>query len=103
MPVSDAAVVTCRQPSHTSRRGLELNGPLLCADRHDAPGLIDDLVPCLAVETDPAHVQVKRYCYALRPVLMLRWLSKDNGLPRMDVASLRGRREAARVRFIQII
>jgi predicted nucleotidyltransferase len=40
------------------------------------------------IETDPAHVQVKRYCYALRPVLMLRWLSKYNGLPPMDVASL---------------
>ena len=40
------------------------------------------------IENDPAHVQVKRYCYALRPVLMLRWLSKYNGLPPMDVASL---------------
>ena len=36
------------------------------------------------------RVKVKRYCYALRPVLMLRWLSSRRGLPPMDAASLAG-------------
>lgn len=40
------------------------------------------------IETDPIHVKVKRYCYALRPALMLRWLSRHDRLPPMDVASL---------------
>ena len=38
---------------------------------------------------DPDKAIVKRYCYALRPALMLRWLDhRDDLLPPMDVASL---------------
>ena len=33
-------------------------------------------------------VKVKRYCYALRPVLMCRWLSQRADLPPMDMAAL---------------
>ncbi len=37
---------------------------------------------------DPDRVMVKRYCYALRPALMLRWMARNTGLPPMDMASL---------------
>ncbi len=36
------------------------------------------------------EVKVKRYCYALRPALMLNWLRVRRDLPPMDVASLVG-------------
>lgn len=39
-------------------------------------------------ETDQSQVKIKRYCYALRPALMLNWLSTRQDLPPMDVASL---------------
>lgn len=37
---------------------------------------------------DEATVKIKRYCYVLRPVLMLLWLRDRDSLPPMDVASL---------------
>lgn len=40
----------------------------------------------IAAEADA--VKVKRYCYALRPVLMCRWLSQHTDLPPMDMAAL---------------
>lgn len=40
----------------------------------------------IAAEAD--EVKVKRYCYALRPVLMCRWLSRRSDLPPMDMAAL---------------
>ena len=40
------------------------------------------------IEADDQQVKVKRYCYALRPALMLRWLATHDDLPPMDVASL---------------
>ena len=40
------------------------------------------------IAADADTVKVKRYCYALRPVLMCRWLSLRPELPPMDMASL---------------
>lgn len=37
---------------------------------------------------DPDRAMVKRYCYALRPALMLAWLAHHDILPPMDVHSL---------------
>ncbi|ESQ93277.1 hypothetical protein ABAC460_00830 [Asticcacaulis sp. AC460] len=37
---------------------------------------------------DEDSVKIKRYCYVLRPVLMLLWLRDREDLPPMDVASL---------------
>ena len=36
----------------------------------------------------PEGATVKRYCYALRPALMLAWLNSQKGLPPMDVYHL---------------
>ena len=40
------------------------------------------------IAAEAEAVKVKRYCYALRPVLMLLWLQTRDGLPPMDAASL---------------
>lgn len=40
------------------------------------------------IEEDPSHVKVKLYCYALRPALMLNWLTLFNSIPPMDMYSL---------------
>jgi predicted nucleotidyltransferase len=37
---------------------------------------------------EPGGATIKRYCYALRPALMLLWLSQRDDLPPMDVHSL---------------
>ena len=42
----------------------------------------------IEISTDPDRAMVKRYCYALRPALMLAWLSHYDTLPPMDVYSL---------------
>ena len=40
------------------------------------------------IAAEAAAVKVKRYCYALRPVLMCRWLAQRADLPPMDMAAL---------------
>lgn len=40
------------------------------------------------IEPEAETVKIKRYCYALRPVLMLMWLKQRTDLPPMDAASL---------------
>ena len=40
------------------------------------------------IAAEAEEVKIKRYCYALRPALMCRWLSARSDLPPMDMASL---------------
>ena len=40
------------------------------------------------LKADPGRATVKRYCYALRPAMMLKWLAAHDDLPPMDVYGL---------------